>query len=144
MGKSHRNPNFDAPINICIALEAIQAWRDPLWKEVFHETGTSVVLSPIYMLRTAGWLVTTCGDKAASEHLRQSYENLKNNNQISGIDFVETPEDLIHHVPQLKHARDISNWKGLWNKQAGWAHAHDALKLLAEEVLNFHFDEEPS
>ncbi|KAE8448732.1 hypothetical protein EG329_008947 [Mollisiaceae sp. DMI_Dod_QoI] len=70
-----------------MALEAIQAWRDPLWKDVFHET-----------------------------------------------EFVETPEDLIRHVPQLKHARDISNWKGLWNKQAGWAHAHDALKLLAEKA----------
>jgi len=22
-----------------IALEAIQAWRDPLWKGIFHETG---------------------------------------------------------------------------------------------------------
>ncbi len=45
--------------------------------------------------------MTTCGDKDASEHLRQSYENLKRNNQISGIEFVESPEHLIHHVPQL-------------------------------------------
>lgn len=77
--------------------------------------------------------MTTCGGKDASEHLKQSYENLKND-QVAGIEFVESSEDLIRHVPQLKHARDISSWKGLWNKQAGWAHAHDALTLLAEEV----------
>jgi sarcosine oxidase/L-pipecolate oxidase len=101
------------------ALEAIQAWRDPFWKDFFHETG---------------WLVTTCGDPAASEHLRQSYENLKKNDQISGIEFVETPTDLIRHVPQLKHARDISKWKGLWNRQAGWAHAAESSRLLAEQA----------
>jgi sarcosine oxidase / L-pipecolate oxidase len=81
-----------------------------------------------------GWLVTTCGDKAATEHLRQSYENLRGNNSTSGIEFVETPDDLIRHVPQLKNAHDISNWKGLWNKQAGWAHAQNALKVLGDKV----------
>lgn len=78
--------------------------------------------------------MTTCGNKDASEHLRRSHENLKSKGQVSGIDFVETPEDLIRHVPQLKHARDISTWKGLWNKQAGWAHARNAMKLLGDEV----------
>ena len=80
--------------------------------------------------------MTTCGDKDASGHLRKSYENLKSNNQISGIDFVETPDDLIRHVPQLKHARDISAWKGIWNKQAGWVHASNALKMLGDEVCS--------
>ncbi|KAF8854333.1 FAD dependent oxidoreductase [Acephala macrosclerotiorum] len=110
---------YDEPLYAEMALEAIQAWRNPLFKDVFHETG---------------WLVTTCGDPEASEHLRQSYENLKNSNGISGIEFVETPEDLIRHVPQLKYARDLSTWKGLWNKQAGWAHAHDAMKVLGDEA----------
>ena len=63
--------------------------------------------------------MTTCRNEDASEHLRRSYENLKSNGQVSEIDFVETPEDLIRHVPQLKHTRDISTWKGLWNKKAG-------------------------
>jgi len=78
--------------------------------------------------------VTTCGNEAATEHLRRSYENLKINNGTSGIEFVETPEDLIRHVPQLKHSRDISSWKGFWNKQAGWAHAQNALKVLGDKV----------
>ncbi|KAL3421907.1 fructosyl amine:oxygen oxidoreductase [Phlyctema vagabunda] len=110
---------YDEPLYAKMALEALKAWRAPFYKDVFHETG---------------WLVTTCGDKDASAHLQRSYENLKKNDEISGIDFVETPEDLIRYVPQLKNARDISNWKGLWNKQAGWAHAHDALKLVADEA----------
>jgi len=37
-------------------------------------------------------------------------------------------------VPQLKDAKDLSKWKGLWNKQAGWAHAANALRLVATEV----------
>lgn len=82
-----------------------------------------------------GWLVTTCGDKDASENIRMSYENLLKKGQTFGIEFVETPEDLIHHVPQLKYAKDISKWKGLWNRQAGWANAHNALKRMAEEVI---------
>lgn len=75
-----------------------------MWNDVFHETG---------------WLVTTSGDPEASEHLRKSYENLKKNDEVEGIEFVETPEDLIRHAPQLRNAQDISSWKGLWNKQAG-------------------------
>ena len=78
--------------------------------------------------------MTTCGDEDATDHLKKSYQNLKSSNQVYGIEFVETPEDLIRHVPQLKHARDISTWKGLWNKQAGWAHARNAIQLLGDEV----------
>lgn len=78
--------------------------------------------------------MTTCGGKAATEHLRKSYENLKKDNGSSGIELVETPEDLMRHVPQLKNAPGLSNWKGLWNKQAGWVHAHDALKVLGDKV----------
>ncbi|OBT68206.1 hypothetical protein VE03_02381 [Pseudogymnoascus sp. 23342-1-I1] len=109
---------YDEPLYAEMALEAIQAWRDPMWNGIFHETG---------------WLVTTCGGVDATEHLKQSYANLTKNNQTSGIEFVETREDLIRYVPTLKYAKDISSWKGLWNKQAGWAHAHDALKKLADE-----------
>lgn len=109
-----------------------------MWNGIFHETGEAKDISTtcLTMLIDLGWLVTTCGGVDATEHLKQSYANLTKNNQTSGIEFVETREDLIRYVPQLKHARDISSWKGLWNKQAGWAHAHDALKKLADEVNN--------
>ncbi|TVY43892.1 L-saccharopine oxidase [Lachnellula occidentalis] len=110
---------YDEPLYAKMALEAMEAWRDPFWDGIFHETG---------------WLVTTSGDPAAAKHLRQSYENLVKNGQTSGIEFVETPEDLIRHVPQLQNSRDLSTWKGLWNKHAGWAHAHDAMKKLGKEA----------
>ncbi|XMA14716.1 hypothetical protein WAI453_007507 [Rhynchosporium graminicola] len=110
---------YDEPLYAKMAVEAIEAWRQPLWDGIFHETG---------------WLVTTCGSEKATRHLRQSYENLVSNGNASGIEFVETPEDLIRYVPQLKHARDISNWKGLWNKHAGWAHAANASRKLADEA----------
>lgn len=37
---------YDEPLYAEMALEAIQAWRDPLFKDVFHETGKSSDLSP--------------------------------------------------------------------------------------------------
>lgn len=96
-----------------------------MYQDVFHETG---------------WIVTTCGEPEATKHLRQSYENLVKKNGADGIEFVETPQDIIRYVPQLKGAKDLSRWKGLWNKQAGWAHAANALKLVASEVSKSTYD----
>lgn len=53
---------------------------------------------------------------------------------VRGIEFVQSPEDIIRHVPQLMSARGIENWKGLWNPHAGWVHAHKALRKLGDEV----------
>lgn len=102
-----------------MALEAVQAWRDPMWDGIFHETG---------------WIVTTCGDPAATENLRKSYENLKNAGQAANIDFVEGKEQIARYVPQLQSAKGLDNWKGLWNKQAGWAHARNALAKMGAEA----------
>jgi len=118
------------------AIEAIEAWRTPMFGDIFHETGNSsrslASLKP--SLTLLGWIVTTCGEPEATKHLRQSYENLVKRNGAAGIQFVETPEDIIKYVPQLKDAKDLSKWKGLWNKQVGWAHAAKAMTRVASEV----------
>jgi sarcosine oxidase/L-pipecolate oxidase len=110
---------YDEPLYAEMALEAIQAWRDPLYKDIFHETG---------------WILTTLGDPKATAHLQKSYENLKAKGQAHNIDFVKGKDEIAKYVPQLKNARDIENWKGLWNKQAGWAHAANAIQKIADEA----------
>lgn len=102
-----------------MALEAIQAWRTPMYTDIFHETG---------------WILTTLGDPKATDHLKKSYENLKNKGQAHNIDFVSGKDEIVRYVPQLKNARNIDNWKGLWNKQAGWAHAANAIKKVADDA----------
>lgn len=87
-----------------------------MWDGIFHETG---------------WIVTTCGEPAAAEHLRKSYENLKRQGQTAGnIAFVKGKEEICRYVPQLRGANGIDQWEGLWNKQAGWAHAKKALSKM--------------
>ncbi|KAK5277241.1 hypothetical protein LTR40_010627, partial [Exophiala xenobiotica] len=29
---------YDEPLYAELAIEALQAWRDPMWKDIFHET----------------------------------------------------------------------------------------------------------
>lgn len=50
------------------------------------------------------------------------------------MEFVESKEDIVKHVPQLANAKGISQWKGFWNPQAGWAHARKALEKVGNEV----------
>lgn len=90
-----------------------------MYDGIFHETG---------------WILTTLGDPKATEHLKKSYQNLKDKGQAQNIDFVRGKDEIARYVPQLKNARDIDNWKGLWNKQAGWAHAANAIKKIADEA----------
>ncbi|THW28926.1 putative sarcosine oxidase [Aureobasidium pullulans] len=110
---------YDEPLYAEMALEAIQAWRTPMYTDIFHETG---------------WILTTLGDPKATDHLKKSYENLKNKGEAHNIDFVSGKDEIVRYVPQLNNARDIDNWKGLWNKQAGWAHAANAIKKVADEA----------
>ncbi|KAF2092015.1 putative sarcosine oxidase [Saccharata proteae CBS 121410] len=110
---------YDEPLYSDMAIEAIKAWRQPLFKGIFHETG---------------WLVTTSGDPGAAQRLRRSYQNLVDRGQAEGVEFVESEEDIVKHVPQLANAKGIAEWKGYYNPQAGWAHARKALEKVGEEA----------
>ncbi|OJD33973.1 fad dependent oxidoreductase [Diplodia corticola] len=112
---------YDEPLYSDMAIEAIQAWRQPLFADIFHETG---------------WLVTTSGDPEAAKRLRQAYQNLVDRGQAEGVEFVETKQDIVKHVPQLAAAKGIDEWKGFWNPQAGWAHARKALEKVGGEAMS--------
>ncbi|KAF2139367.1 uncharacterized protein K452DRAFT_352615 [Aplosporella prunicola CBS 121167] len=111
---------YDEPLYSELAIEAIQAWRQPMFDDIFHETG---------------WLITTSGDPEATKRLRQAYENLVKKGQAKGVEFVENKEDIVKHVPLLADAKGISEWKGFWNPQAGWAHARKALEKVGTEAM---------
>lgn len=73
----------------------------------------------------------------AEKHLKESYENLKRAGQAGSLELVEGKEQIAKHVPQLRNANGIENWKGLWNSQGGWAHAKKSLEkwgLAAQEM----------
>ncbi|TQN64484.1 L-saccharopine oxidase [Colletotrichum shisoi] len=110
---------YDEPLYTELALEALNAWRQPEWRGIFHETGR---------------IVTTLGDPLAEKHLKESYENLKKAGQIGSLELVEGKEQIAKHVPQLRDADGIENWKGLWNSQGGWAHAKKSLEKWGREA----------
>ncbi|KAJ0383701.1 hypothetical protein COL922a_009941 [Colletotrichum nupharicola] len=112
---------YDEPLYTELALEALNAWRQPEWKGIFHETGR---------------LITTTGDPQAEKHLKESYENLKRAAQSGSLEFVESKDQIIKLVPQLANAHGIEGWKGLWNSQGGWAHSRKSLEKWGKEALD--------
>ncbi|EFQ34834.1 FAD dependent oxidoreductase [Colletotrichum graminicola M1.001] len=110
---------YDEPLHTNLALEALNAWRQPEWNGIFHETGR---------------IVTTSGDPLAEKHLKESYENLRKAGQAVSLELVEGKEQIVKHVPQLRNANGIENWKGLWNSQGGWAHAKKSLEKWGQEA----------
>ncbi|KAI8221017.1 L-saccharopine oxidase [Colletotrichum sp. SAR 10_86] len=112
---------YDEPLYTELALEALNAWRQPEWEGIFHETGR---------------LITTTGDPQAEKHLKESYENLKRAGQSGSLEFVESKDQIIKLVPQLANAHGIEDWKGLWNSQGGWAHSRKSLEKWGKEALD--------
>ncbi|KAF6831612.1 fructosyl amine:oxygen oxidoreductase [Colletotrichum plurivorum] len=112
---------YDEPLYTELALEALDAWRQPEWDGIFHETGR---------------MITTTGDPQAEEHLRQSYENLKKAGRADGLELVEGREQIVKHVPQLRDATGIEEWKGLWNSQGGWAHSRKAIEKWGQAAAD--------
>ncbi|KAH7140280.1 FAD dependent oxidoreductase [Dactylonectria estremocensis] len=110
---------YEEPLYVELALEALEAWRRPEWNGIFHETGR---------------LVITTGNDQAESHLRESYENLSKVGQADKIEFVQGKEQILRYVPQLRDTPGVENWKGAFNSQGGWAHARKALEKWGVEA----------
>ncbi|KAM0468463.1 hypothetical protein ACHAP7_010916 [Fusarium lateritium] len=110
---------YDEPLYTRLALEALEVWREPEWKGIFHETGR---------------ITTTAGDKKAEIFLQKSYENLKREGKDNKLELIQGREQIVKHVPQLKNAVGIEHWKGLYNSLGGWTHARKALEKWAAEA----------
>ncbi|RKL43802.1 hypothetical protein BFJ70_g4116 [Fusarium oxysporum] len=110
---------YDEPLYTRLALEALEAWRDPEWHDVFFET--------------RGRITTTTGDKKAESFLEKSYENLKRAGKAQNLELISGRDEIVQCVPQLKNAVGIENWKGLYNSLGGWVHARKALEKWASQ-----------
>ncbi|KAL7756019.1 hypothetical protein ACKLNR_013012 [Fusarium oxysporum f. sp. zingiberi] len=109
---------YDEPLYTRLALEALEAWRDPEWHDVFFETGR---------------ITTTTGDKKAESFLEKSYENLKRAGKAQNLELISGRDEIVKCIPQLKNAVGIENWKGLYNSLGGWVHARKALEKWASQ-----------
>ncbi|KPM43774.1 hypothetical protein AK830_g2803 [Neonectria ditissima] len=110
---------YEEPLYVELALEALEAWRNPEWDGIFHETGRMTI---------------TTGNDQAENHLRESYENLSKVGQAGKIHFIQGKEQILLYVPQLRDAPGIEEWKGAFNSQGGWAHARKALEKWGAEA----------
>ncbi|GKU21754.1 unnamed protein product [Fusarium langsethiae] len=110
---------YDEALYTNLALEALEAWRDPQWKGIHFETGL---------------ITTTTGDEKAERFLEKSYENLKREGKATKLELIQGKDQIVKHVPQLKNAVGIENWKGLYNSFGGWVHARKALEHWAGEA----------
>ncbi|KAM0346296.1 hypothetical protein ACHAPU_005726 [Fusarium lateritium] len=76
------------------------------------------------------------GDKKAEAFLQNSYDNLKREGQAGKLELISGREQIVKHVPQLKNAVGIENWKGLYSSLGGWTHSRKALEKWAAEAQN--------
>ncbi|KII88422.1 hypothetical protein PLICRDRAFT_110680 [Plicaturopsis crispa FD-325 SS-3] len=66
------------------------------------------------------------------EELKATYRNLVEAGEA--VEWLETEADIVRRAPHLKGA-NIKGWKGLWNGNAGWVAARDALDSVGHELL---------
>lgn len=122
-----------------LSQEAIQLWRDPLWKDVFHPTG---------------WIYGTDGSK--DQDREKTFLTAVSNTHLLGdpSKIVELPnwDAAIHLYPSLAFAHDrrqaqvgiyadgqstpkgrTPTFRGIYNGNAGWVESTNAMLILKRE-----------
>ncbi|KAK9242608.1 FAD dependent oxidoreductase-domain-containing protein [Lipomyces tetrasporus] len=112
---------YEDPFYADLALEAINAWKTPLYRPHYHQTG--------YLLTTSA-----TAPVKAKETLQRSFNSISNNPQFKGkIIPVNGPDDIRNLVWQ--YDGPLTGWTGYFNRLAGYAHSSNALVAVYRAAL---------
>lgn len=113
---------YEDPFYTELALEAIKAWKTPLFGPYFHQTGYVVA-------------ATSKAPEKAVEHLEKALESVIANPAFSaGIRRLDGADDFKEYTWQ--YSGPLTGWKGYYNRLAGYAHSSDTLKGLLEKCAS--------
>lgn len=122
-----------------LSQEAIQLWREPLWKDVFHPTG---------------WLYGTDGslDQDRAKTFDTAVSNTRSLGDSSKITELQDWESMFRLYPAMRYdherrqrqqgqyesAQDGKRdgpaaFRGIYNSNAGWVNSVDAMLILKRE-----------
>ncbi|KAK7993160.1 hypothetical protein PG989_006541 [Apiospora arundinis] len=106
---------YEDPFYAELALQAIQAWKTPLFAPYYHETG--------YLLANS-----VAAPEKAKKTLLKSLGSIQQHPAFKGkISPIERREDITKVAPVFDGPME---WKGYFNRFAGYAHSADALTAV--------------
>ncbi|KAI5478450.1 hypothetical protein MNV49_005091 [Pseudohyphozyma bogoriensis] len=107
---------YSDPLYSKLAVEARKVWLEEKALEGCYKEN--------------GYIFSVCGKSATSV---ANWEQAVANSRALGVQFEDllTPEDFRAKAPFLKGP--LTGWKGVYNKNAGWTHARNALTALTIE-----------
>lgn len=107
----------DDPLAEKMTSEAYKGWQDPLFKDVFHEVG----------------LISAATTETPLAYAKAAHQSWIDRGKADKVEWFEGRKDFHDAVPLLSQG-SLDGWKGYLQKEAGWAHAMNAVKIMGDEA----------